>query len=315
MSCYYGSEDIGLRKMTTNLTLFAKDLALRGLAATTQETIVGSVRRYQSWASTKSIEPEKSSRQDLLDYLGVLRARGLKQPSLLKNFSGLSTWFAFLEEIGQVPENPIPYIQHKYLKSYKDEIGQRKLISIEEASKMVSATIDTRDRAMLVLLLKTGIRRGELISLDVDDISLEGLTITLKPKAKRTNRIVFFDDETRGALARWLNQREMFGKSTKALFIAHDGMRLEKNGVRLAIEKAAERVGLHNPKSKRMEDRFSPHCCRHWFTTHLRRAGMSREFIQELRGDVRKEAIDIYDHIDAKELKESYLAHIPQLGI
>lgn len=42
---------------------------------------------------------------------------------------------------------------------------------------------------------------------------------------------------------------------------------------------------------------------------------MSREFIQELRGDVRKEAIDLYDHIDKKGLRESYLAHIPKLGI
>jgi integrase/recombinase XerD len=42
---------------------------------------------------------------------------------------------------------------------------------------------------------------------------------------------------------------------------------------------------------------------------------MPREFIQELRGDVRREDIDIYDHIDLKELKESYLSHIPKLGI
>jgi integrase/recombinase XerD len=81
------------------------------------------------------------------------------------------------------------------------------------------------------------------------------------------------------------------------------------------VEKVATQVGLHNPTSERMEDHFSHHCCRHWFTTHLRRAGMPREFIQELRGDVRKEAIDIYDHIDKKELRESYLAHIPQLGV
>jgi hypothetical protein len=51
------------------------------------------------------------------------------------------------------------------------------------------------------------------------------------------------------------------------------------------------------------------------FTTHLRRAGMRREFIQELRGDSRREAIDIYNHIDLKGLKEAYLACIPQLGI
>jgi hypothetical protein len=42
---------------------------------------------------------------------------------------------------------------------------------------------------------------------------------------------------------------------------------------------------------------------------------MPRDFIKELRGDVRHEAIDIYNHIDKKELRESYLAHIPQLGI
>jgi len=48
-----------------------------------------------------------------------------------------------------------------------------------------------------------------------------------------------------------------------------------------------------------------------WLTTHLRRAGMGREFTQEFRGDSRKEAIDIYDYIDLKELKEAYLASIP----
>lgn len=92
-------------------------------------------------------------------------------------------------------------------------------------------------------------------------------------------------------------------------------MWFKRNGVYLAVTKPAERLGLSNPSSPRSEDQFSPHCCRHWFTTHLRRSGMTREFIQELRGDVRKEAIDIYDHIDKKELRESYLAYIPQLGI
>jgi integrase/recombinase XerD len=81
------------------------------------------------------------------------------------------------------------------------------------------------------------------------------------------------------------------------------------------IEKAALQCGLHDAKSDRMEDHFSAHCCRHWFTTHLRRAVMPREFIQELRSDVRREAIDIYDHIDKEELRKSYLAHVPQLRI
>ncbi len=93
------------------------------------------------------------------------------------------------------------------------------------------------------------------------------------------------------------------------------GTRLTKKSVEKLIEKHAGRLGLHEAKAGKLEDRFTPHCCRHWFTTHLIRAGMPRDFVKELRGDVRHEAIDIYNHIDKKELKESYLAHIPQLDI
>ncbi|MDF0592203.1 site-specific integrase [Methanotrichaceae archaeon M04Ac] len=168
----------------------------------------------------------------------------------------------------------------------------------------------------MTLFAKTGIRRKELIAVDVDVIDWVEQSIRLKPTAKRTNRTVFFDDETSFILRRWLRVRESRNKDqVMALFINNRGERIQRSGVSRMVEKVATQVGLHDPNSERMEDHFSPHCCRHWFTTHLRRAGMPREFIQELRGDVRKEAIDIYDHIDRKELRESYLAHIPQLGI
>ena len=80
-------------------------------------------------------------------------------------------------------------------------------------------------------------------------------------------------------------------------------------------EKPTVRVGLHNPNYERREDHFSPHCCRHWFTTRLIEAGMPRDYVKELRGDARREAIDIYNHIDKKMLKESYLTCMPQLGV
>jgi integrase/recombinase XerD len=45
------------------------------------------------------------------------------------------------------------------------------------------------------------------------------------------------------------------------------------------------------------------------------RAGMPREHVQELRGDARPDAIDIYYHIDPEELRKSYLAFMPKLGL
>ena len=62
-----------------------------------------------------------------------------------------------------------------------------------------------------------------------------------------------------------------------------------------------------------MEDHFSAHCCRHWFTTMLDRAGMARRHIQVLRGDVGGEAIDIYLHNDLEEIRKEYLRCMPRL--
>lgn len=233
-------------------------------------------------------------------------------------FTVLSTLYEYLAYEGYIDLNPVLPVRKRYVRRYKDnnEGQMRKLISTEEMKMLINSTVDIRDKAIITLLAKTGIRRNELITLDIEDIDWIDHSIKLKPTAKRSNRVIFFDDETAFILRRWLRARNSRDKvNSKALFINSYGGRLNRNGIYLAITKAAERVGLHDPDSARMEDHFTPHCCRHWFTTYLRRSGMPREFIQELRGDARKEAIDIYDHIDRKELRESYLAHIPQMGV
>jgi integrase/recombinase XerD len=254
--------------------------------------------------------------RSFLEYLRKERNVGLK--TIGNYFTSMAMFYEFLEYEGYVDRNPVHSVRKRYIRRYKDnDEGQmRQLISVDDMTKLINSTLDVRDKAIITLLAKTGIRRKELITLDIDDIDWVDQSIRLKPTPKRTNRTIFFDDEAAIILHRWVRARETRNeKGSKALFLNNLGTRLNRNGVYLAVTKPAERLGLHNPDSDRMEKHFSPHCCRHWFTTHLRRAGMSREFIQELRGDVRTEAIDIYDHIDKKELRESYLAHIPQLGI
>jgi len=216
-----------------------------------------------------------------------------------------------------IEKNPIPYIRAKYLKSYKDEVRQRQLIGVEDAAKMVRATIDTRDKAILLVFLKTGIRLNELISLDLEDLDLMGGKLILKPTAKRSNRIVFFDEETSRALSRWLKSRELrFKKGDhQALFISSKGTRLQTSGVDKLVREAAMRIGLHNHDSEKLEEKFTPHACRHWNTTQLLRAGMRREYVQWLRGDAIKEAVDIYFHVDPEDVRRAYLAAVPQLGI
>jgi integrase/recombinase XerD len=296
---------------------FQEDCRVRGLAKVTCNTYPAYVQYFSNFIQPKTLlEADKS---DLKSYLSYLRLeRKLRQTSIERMFSAIGSFYDYLIEEERVAMNPVRPIQKRYLRAYKnsDESQMRRIISVEEASRLINSILDTRDRAIVLLLLKTGIRCGELTSLDVENVDLRELTLRLKPTAKRSNRVVYFDNEAATALSRWMMVRQNRNiKNCSALFLSKDGIRLERQGVYGLVIKIAENVGLHDPSSPRMEEHFSPHNCRHWFTTHLIRAGMPRDFVKELRGDIRHEAIDIYNHIDKKELRESYLAHIPQLGI
>jgi integrase/recombinase XerD len=296
---------------------FAKDLNLRGFSKITRDVTLWSVKRYLNWASQEGIDPEKGRKEDVLSYLAYLRSKNNKRQTLVNNFSALSNWFEFLVESGKLEINPIPPLKKRYFQAYKNDTQQRQIITVEQATKMIRATIDTRDRAILLLLLKTGIRRNELVTLDLDDVDLLGQKMTLKPTNKRSNRIVFFDHEAARSLARWISVRETRykKKGEKALFLSVIGTRLQKSAVNMLVREAAERIGLHDRNSKKLEDKFTPHCCRHFLTTQLLRNNMRREYVQWLRGDAIHQAVDIYFHINPEDVKQSYLACVPELGV
>jgi integrase/recombinase XerD len=299
------------------ITQWASDAKTRGMDPKTIITHNRSLKRIEKYLAENSISLKKAEKTAIRSYIEDCRSRGLTTRTIKNYLAALSSFYEFLLFEGLRKDNPVGDMRKRYLTPFKadSECHTHKLISVEDAARLVGSMVDIRDKAMLLLLFKTGVRRGELMSMEVKDINWQNQGITLKPKKKRSNRIVFFDDETGYYLRRWLEVRASRSPRSDALWVATWGSKIDHGSLVYVIEKAALLCGLHDPTSPRMEDHFSAHCCRHWFTTHLRRAGMPREFIQELRGDVRKEAIDIYDHIDKEELRKSYLAHIPQLGV
>jgi integrase/recombinase XerD len=227
--------------------------------------------------------------------------------------------YEFLVEEGQVQSNPVQPFRKRYIRAYKEQLAQdvRQLISIEDAARLANSVLDSRDKAIIVLLLKTGMRANELLALDVGDVDMRKMEIRLKPTSKRSNRLLFFDAETEEVLQAWLRARK--NRSTHggpALFPSKTSARLSLRGVEREVEKHAARVGLHDPASALLEKRFTPHCCRHWFSTHLYRAGMEERYIAWLRGDAPRGSMGPYIHISPDDVRRSYLlAHIPQLGI
>jgi len=297
---------------------FVNDCKLKGMTGESIRRYISSVRIFLKFLADKNLMIRDVDLHVLRDFLQHIVDGGAKRKTIENYFSALSSFYDYLTFEGIVDRNIVLPFRRRYLRRYKSEPEdpQRRLLSVEEMSRLVNSIMDPRDKAIAVLLAKTGVRRGELLRIDIDDINWEDYSITLKPTPKRSNRVVFFDEECAVALRRWLKVRERLNPPTKALFISYQSLnRLDRNGLYTAIVKYAKRLGYHNPNSPRLEDHFGPHCFRHWFTTWLIRNGMPREYVKELRGDRRREAIDIYHHIDREELRRAYLAYIPKLGI
>jgi len=282
------------------------DLELRGLKATVG--YVGHARRFIAFCPAPL---EQVGRPELRAYLAHLKARELAPGSIERAFIALSSLYAFLVEEGEVETNPVPNFRKKYLKPYQN--APRQLISVEDASRLVASILNARDRAIILLLFKTGMRLNELTALDLDSLSLSKMEVVLKPTAKRTNRLLFFDYEAADALGAWLRARANIPHGD-ALFPSREAERISGLTVDRMVAQRAAAIGLHKPGG-REEERFTPHCCRHWFTTHLLRAGMRREYVQWLRGDRITEAIDIYFRIDPEDVRDAYMACAPQLGV
>lgn len=297
---------------------YIKDARRRRLTECTIENYRSCIKIFLQFLNGNAVDVDLDGLRHFLDHLAD--ELDLADASISRYFSALASFYEFLEFEGIVDKSLIPLFRKRYLchlEGSNNSQSERQIISIEQMAELINSILDPRDKAVVTLLAKTGIRRNELVNIDIEDISWEENAITLKPTRKRTNRHLFFDDETARVLKRWMIARgsRVQGSDVKALFLNQEGKRLKRNGIYSLVTKHAERVGIHDPRSKDLNKRFTPHCCRHWFTTHLIRSGMSREMVKELRGDVRKEAVDLYHHIDRKELRRAYLAHVPQLGI
>lgn len=306
------------------LDSYSRHCKRQGKTQKTIENYISVIRIFNSFLKQKKLSflsvdgnENKDILEEFLDY--ILNEREISYARIKVYFSGLSHFYDFLEYNSYIKKNIVLNVRKMYVREFKNGYvpAKRKIIEVEEMSSFLNNIMNLRDKAIALLFVKTGIRRGELISIDVDEIDFEENIITLKAIfPKRSNTTVFFDDECSMVLKQWLKRREHLALTgEKALFVSDFGKRLKRRGVYDAIVKWATRLGYNKADSDKLRDHFSCHNLRHCFTTYLRRNGLSKEYVQELRGDKRADIIDIYDHIDEKDLKKAYLSAIPKFNV
>jgi site-specific recombinase XerD len=166
-----------------------------------------------------------------------------------------------------------------------------------EVRGLLSVIENPRDKAMVLMLLRTGLRVGELLKLKVDDLNLETQTIFISEGAKNgVDRVVHISDDARDALVMWLEERD---SNKECLFYAAGRAGFTDGGVRAMFRKYLAKANLSNK-------RYSLHSLRHTFASDLLNAGMEPEFLQLLLGHKCIESTYRYARLTDKTREREY---------
>ena len=193
----------------------------------------------------------------------------------------------------------LKFLGYTPLRTLKEnENPRRPRADMEDYRKLLGAcsgyTVH-RDRLMIELLFKTGIRYSEMISLAVGDLDLANSKIIIRAGKGQKYREVYLLPSVKEAAATYLSQRQSFpleNRNTTRLWINQYGKPISKEGGRNAVYRIAKKAGIA----------FSPHRARRFYARYLWEKGVRPEIIQQLMGHSDLATTLLYTQIDQKDV-------------
>ncbi|PIQ85639.1 MAG: tyrosine recombinase XerC [Candidatus Omnitrophica bacterium CG11_big_fil_rev_8_21_14_0_20_45_26] len=253
------------------------------------------LRDFFEFLNSKS--PIQIDYLEIRRYLGFLKEKNYQKSTISRKLACLRSFFKFLTRENFVKSNPAAGIQ-----SPKKEKKLPAYLELSEIEQLLNAPNgknweEKRDQAILETLYSAGIRVGELMGLNDDDVELLSGYLKVRGKGKK-ERIVPVGAMAVKALQAYLGVRPKHLKEKGALFVNRFGTRLTDRSVRRLLIKYAKRIGL--------KKEISPHMLRHTFATHLLDRGADLRSVQELLGHENLSTTQIYTHVSTKRLREAF---------
>ncbi|MCX6095081.1 MAG: tyrosine-type recombinase/integrase [Candidatus Bipolaricaulota bacterium] len=160
-----------------------------------------------------------------------------------------------------------------------------------------------RNRAMLLTLLDTGVRLGELIALNLGDLDLGAARIRIRSGKGERERYVFVGRVVLRSLRGWIDTRG-HGQEFWPLFVTRGGQRLDRRNVQRILERISARAGLGGKH-------IHPHLLRHTFATHYIMNGGDPFSLQRILGHSDIQTTMIYVNLAGVGLKEAHAKASP----
>lgn len=239
---------------------------------------------------------------DFLSYLANDRAvnpesaapdYGISAAARARKLSSIKSFYKYLTvRTKQLEENPVAELEYPKLRK-----SLPKYLTLDQSAALlqaVSGQNEKRDYAILMLFLNCGIRRSELVGLNLTDVYEDRIRVVGKGNKER---FVYFGSACRKAIDAYLEERKQIELSdNRALFGSRDKNRISVTAVHRLVKKALLQAGLDSTQ-------FSAHKLRHTAATMMLSGGVDVKTVQEVLGHENLNTTQIYTHIESTELK------------
>lgn len=239
---------------------------------------------------------------DFLSYLANDRAinpenpapdYGISASARARKLSAIKSFYKYLTvRTKQLTENPVADLEYPKLRK-----SLPKYLTMEQSAALlqaVSGPNEKRDYAILMLFLNCGIRRSELVGLNLTDVYEDRIRVVGKGNKER---FVYFGSACRKAIDDYIPIRnKQVLTDNKALFGSRDNNRISVTAVHRLVKKALMQAGLDSTQ-------FSAHKLRHTAATMMLSGGVDVKTVQEVLGHENLNTTQIYTHIENTELK------------
>ena len=235
---------------------------------------------------------EQLSREDIEAFTESLQDRGLMATTVSTR---LRTVYAFVRFLIENKVLDYELLERRIRIKLPDRLPRA--IGPEDLKGLLSVIDKVRDRALILLLLRTGMRIGELLNTRVDDVDLSNRRILIYEADKTgAGRVVYYSEDAQSALMSWLKVRIT---DNQYLFYGLGNGPLSYESARGIFIRYLEKAGLGYSG-------YTLHCLRHTFATELLNARIPLECLRVLLGHTSLEVTRIYARLTDKTREQEY---------
>jgi len=279
--------------------VFLKALAGNNFSTESIRAYSADVTQFVEFLNSVRVDwnnPKKIQRLDIVGFMNRLAGLRRTGTTRARKLASIRHFLKFLKENEIIAGNPAETV----IRARKEEKDPTVLFKNEYKALLFEAQGDSRDYAILLTFLKSGIRERELAELSLEDVDfVHDELIVREGKGKKERKIPLMP-ELKRALRRYVEERDRQDNiiDVETLFLARNGTSLNPSSIRKLVKKYYKKAGVR---------KSGVHTLRHTFSAHNVNNGMSIADLQKVLGHKKKETTLKYIHAVNSSLRETML--------